>query len=38
VDTILTSPDVRQPFEGLRLPVSVMRKIYYQNAKAWLGI
>ncbi len=37
-DSVLVSPDVREPFEGLELPVSVLRKIYYQNAKDWLGI
>jgi len=36
-DTVLTSHDVRRPFVGLKLPVSVLRRIYYQNAEDWLG-
>ncbi len=37
-DSVLTSPEVRGPFEGLELPVSVLRRIYYQNAQTWLGM
>ena len=37
-DTVLTSPEVRGTFVGLRLPVSVLRRIYYQNAEDWLGM
>ncbi|NIM47929.1 MAG: amidohydrolase family protein [Gemmatimonadales bacterium] len=37
-DSVLTSPEVRSSFVGLRLPVSVLRKIYYQNAENWLGM
>ncbi len=33
----MTSPAVRQPFKGLALPTSVLRKIYYDNAVRWLG-
>lgn len=37
-DTVLTSPEVRGTFVGLKLPVSVLRRIYYQNAEDWLGM
>lgn len=37
-DTLLVSPNVRHPFEGLSLPSSVLRKIYHQNAIDWLGM
>ena len=37
-DSVLTSPEVRHGFAGLRLPVSVLRKIYYENAKRWIGM
>lgn len=37
-DTVLTSPEVRRPFVGLKLAVSVLRRIYYQNAEDWLGM
>ena len=33
----LTSPAVPRPFLGLGLPRSVLKKIYYRNAVAWLG-
>jgi hypothetical protein len=35
-DETLTSPDVNQPFRGLALPVEVVKKIYYENAKRWI--
>jgi predicted TIM-barrel fold metal-dependent hydrolase len=31
-DSVLTSPEVRRTFAGLKLPVSVLRRIYHQNA------
>ena len=37
-DSVLTSSDVRRPFAGLKLPVSVLRRIYYRNAEEWLGM
>jgi len=37
-DSVLTSPEVRGTFVGLKLPVSVLRKIYYENARDWLGM
>ncbi len=37
-DTVLTSTEVRGTFAGLKLPVSVLRRIYYQNAEDWLGM
>ena len=33
----MTSPAVPKPFRGLALPVSVLKKIYFQNAVDWLG-
>ena len=37
-DSVLTSPEVRVAFTGLKLPVSVLRMIYHQNAEDWLGM
>ncbi len=37
-DSVLTSSEVRQPFVGLKLPVPVLRRIYYRNAEEWLGM
>lgn len=37
-DSVLTSPEVRGTFVGLKLPASVLRKIYYSNAEQWLGM
>ncbi|MEJ2239728.1 MAG: amidohydrolase family protein [Gemmatimonadales bacterium] len=37
-DSVLTSPEVRGTFVGLQLPVSVLRRIYYQNARDLLGM
>jgi predicted TIM-barrel fold metal-dependent hydrolase len=36
-DGEMTSPAVPRPFKGLALPISVLKKIYYQNAVDWLG-
>jgi hypothetical protein len=32
----MTSPNVRTAFQGLALPRSVLKKIYYDNAMTWL--
>jgi hypothetical protein len=37
-DSVLTSPEVWNTFIGLRLPMPVVRMIYYQNAERWLGM
>ncbi len=37
-DSVLSSPEVRGTFVGLKLPISVLRRIYYQNAADWLGM
>ncbi|OGD21239.1 MAG: hypothetical protein A2W03_10630 [Candidatus Aminicenantes bacterium RBG_16_63_16] len=37
-DEVITSPAVPKPFNGLALPISVLKKIYYHNAVNWLGI
>ncbi|MBN1481034.1 amidohydrolase family protein [candidate division KSB1 bacterium] len=37
-DEIMTAPQVRHDFKGLKLPPAVLKKIYYQNAKKWLKI
>jgi predicted TIM-barrel fold metal-dependent hydrolase len=37
-DSLIVSPNVRNPFKGLRLPASVLRKIYHQNAIDWLSM
>ncbi len=37
-DSVLASPEVRDTFVGLNLPVSVLRRIYHQNAQVWLGM
>jgi hypothetical protein len=37
-DSVLASPEVQGTFVGLALPASVLRKIYYQNARDWLGM
>jgi predicted TIM-barrel fold metal-dependent hydrolase len=37
-DDLLISPDVRNSYVGLKLPASVLRKIYFQNAMDWLGM
>lgn len=37
-DVEMTSSKVREPFRGLKLPVSVLQKIYYNNAKQWLQL
>ncbi len=37
-DTVMTSREVRGTFVGLKLPVSVLRRLYYQNAEDWLGM
>jgi predicted TIM-barrel fold metal-dependent hydrolase len=36
-DGEMTSPAVPQPFKGLALPRSVLKKIYFENAVNWLG-
>jgi predicted TIM-barrel fold metal-dependent hydrolase len=35
-DAEMTAPQVRKPFRGLKLPASVLHKIYYQNAQNWI--
>jgi hypothetical protein len=37
-DSVLTSPEVRSEYVGLKLPELVLRKIYFQNARDWLGM
>ncbi|MBN1559567.1 amidohydrolase family protein, partial [candidate division KSB1 bacterium] len=34
----MTAAQVRHAFAGLKLPRSVLQKIYHDNAKRWLGI
>jgi predicted TIM-barrel fold metal-dependent hydrolase len=36
-DQKLTSDKVNNEFTGLKLPPSVLKKIYFENAKNWLG-
>ncbi len=36
-DKILRSTDVNNSFRGLKLQTDVLRKIYFDNAKKWLG-
>jgi len=34
-DSVLTSDNVNNPFKGLKLEESVLKKIYFENAKKW---
>ncbi len=35
-DDLMTNPRVNDEFNGLKLPKSVVDKIYYKNAQKWL--
>lgn len=37
-DDIMTSDKVTGEFQGLKLPLPVLKNIYYENAKEWLNI
>lgn len=36
-DDVMTAPGARTTFQGLALPQSVLKKIYYENALGWLN-
>jgi len=37
-DTLMTAPEVEGPFMGLKLPRSVLEKVYSKNARKWYRI